>query len=326
MPSTNAIQKQILDGAQIRIDKQSEIPVHKQIVEQIIVLIATGRLEQGEPLPTVRQLGRQKKIHYNTVSRAYKELVAEGWLLRQSGRALKVGSLDSAEAPPRDLDGLIDLTIRLARQCGYSMEELRHRVAERFAAQPDRILILSTDSGLCRILKSELEHHVSCPIQTSHPDRLPTDPALAAGAMVVCLLGAASVLRPVLPKRCPLISLAISNVDQPLEHIRSMREPSLIALVSVSKLFLQRARGVLAPLLGSKHSLEEYLLENKNRLQLETFDLVLCDSVAFHQVKAREVFRYQLVSEESVAKIRAGLTNVKVVPTILAEALLAGLR
>ena len=102
MPSTNAIQKQILDGAQIRIDKQSEIPVHKQIVEQIIVLIATGRLEQGEPLPTVRQLGRQKKIHYNTVSRAFKELVAEGWLLRQSGRALKVGSLDSAEAPPHD--------------------------------------------------------------------------------------------------------------------------------------------------------------------------------------------------------------------------------
>ena len=87
MPSTNAIQKQILDGAQIRIDKQSEIPVHKQIVEQIIVLIATGRLEQGEPLPTVRQLGRQKKIHYNTVSRAYKELVAEGWLIGQRGSA-----------------------------------------------------------------------------------------------------------------------------------------------------------------------------------------------------------------------------------------------
>ena len=52
--------------AQIRIDKKSEIPVHKQIVEQIIVLIATGRLEKGETLPTVRQLGRQKRIHYNT--------------------------------------------------------------------------------------------------------------------------------------------------------------------------------------------------------------------------------------------------------------------
>jgi len=32
MPSTNAIGKRTLDGAQIRIDKQSEIPVHKQIV------------------------------------------------------------------------------------------------------------------------------------------------------------------------------------------------------------------------------------------------------------------------------------------------------
>src|SRR3989442_12980496 len=122
------------------------------------------------------------------------------------------------------------------------MEELRHRVAERFAAQPDRILILSTDSGLCRILKSELEHHVSCPIQTSHPHRLSTDPALAAGAMVVCLLAAASVLRPVLPKRCPLISLAISNVDQPLEHIRSIREHSVLELVSLSKPSLHRAR------------------------------------------------------------------------------------
>jgi len=294
MPSTNAIRKRTLDGAQIRLDKESEIPVHKQIVEQIIVLIATGRLEPGESLPTVRQLGRQKKIHYNTVSRAYKELVAEGWLLRRSGKALTVGSLEGAEAPPRDLDGLIDLTIRLACQCGYSMEELRRRVAERFSAQPDRILVLSSDSGLCQILKSELEQHVSCPIQTSHPDRLSADPLLAAGALVVCLLGAASVLRPVLPKRCPLISVAITDTDQPLERIRSMREPSLIALVSVSKLFLQRARGVLAPLLGRRHSLEEYLPENKNRLQLETFDLVLCDSVAFHQVKAREVFRYHL--------------------------------
>src|SRR5437867_346098 len=134
MPSTNAIQKQILDGAQIRIDKQSEIPVHKQIVEQIIVLIATGRLEQGELLPTVRQLGRQKKIHYNTVSRAYKELVAEGWLLRQSGRALKVGSLDSAEAPHRDLDGLIDLTIRLARKTDREIDKAVQITGWRFRA------------------------------------------------------------------------------------------------------------------------------------------------------------------------------------------------
>src|SRR5437773_10970208 len=112
MPSTNAIRKRTLDGAQIRLDKESEIPVHKQIVEQIIVLIATGRLERGRSLPTMRQLGRQKKIHYNTVSRPYKELVAEGWLLRKSGKALTESTCEGTEAPPRVLDGLIDHTIR----------------------------------------------------------------------------------------------------------------------------------------------------------------------------------------------------------------------
>ena len=158
-------------------------------MEQIIVLIAMGRLEQENPLPTVRQLARQKKIHYNTVSRAYKELVAEGWLLRRSGKARPVCALDNVEAPPRDLNDLIDMTIRLARQCGYTMEELRRRVAERFASQPDRILIVSTDSGICRILKSELEQEMSCPILTCQPAELSADPLRATAALVVCLLG-----------------------------------------------------------------------------------------------------------------------------------------
>ncbi len=62
--------------AQIRIDKKSEIPVHKQIVEQIIVLIATGRLEQGETLPTGRRLAAPPVRQGS-----------EGWLIGQRGSA-----------------------------------------------------------------------------------------------------------------------------------------------------------------------------------------------------------------------------------------------
>ena len=91
-----------------------------------------------------------------------------------------------------------------------------------------------------------------------------------------------------------------------------MREPSMIAIASVSELFMKRARGVLAPVLGSTHSLEEYFLEDQHRIELKTYDLVVCDSVAFHQVKASEIVRYQLISEESLAKIRDRLANAEV--------------
>ena len=76
----------------IRISKDSEVPVHEQLVNQIIVLIATGRLEPGDALPSVRTLARLHKVHRNTISRAYQELVYERFLIRQSGEAHASGS------------------------------------------------------------------------------------------------------------------------------------------------------------------------------------------------------------------------------------------
>src|SRR4051794_28078223 len=51
----------------IRVNKRGELPVYKQLVEQFVVSISTGRLVPGDSLPAIRQLARQKNIHYNTV-------------------------------------------------------------------------------------------------------------------------------------------------------------------------------------------------------------------------------------------------------------------
>ena len=56
---------------QIRISKQSEIPIREQIAEQIIFRIATDELKPGQALPSVRELARRLKIHHNTVSHVY---------------------------------------------------------------------------------------------------------------------------------------------------------------------------------------------------------------------------------------------------------------
>ncbi len=290
------------------VNRESEIPLHKQLMEQIIVLIATGRFQPGDALPTVRQLARQNGIHYNTVSRAYRELVGDGWLRRHPGRPLTVIAPDSTAAIPRDLDGVIDMTIRLARECGYTSRQLGSRLMERLKAQPDHVLVVSTDPGIEELLLTELDPRLSCRVDSWSLDKLKSATEVPLGALIVCLRGGAAFVRPHLPERWPLVSVSIGDPGEAVVNIQDMSEPSMIALVSVSPLFLQRAEGMLAPALGDLHTLQAHLLEDGKSLTLRSVDLVLCDSVAFQRVKARNRYEYRLIAPGSIDEIRESLS------------------
>ena len=123
---------------EIRISRESEAPLHQQLAEHFVYLIATGQLKAGEALPSVRELARRLKIHHNTVSEAYKDLVARTWLVGRRGSRVVVRSGEEKAQIQRkeDLDDLINATIRTAREQGYSLQELRERVRERLLVQP----------------------------------------------------------------------------------------------------------------------------------------------------------------------------------------------
>lgn len=70
---------------QLRLDLKSGIPVYRQVIDQILGAIATGSLEPGDRLPTVRQVAVDLAINPNTVVRAYKELEIRGVLVTQQG-------------------------------------------------------------------------------------------------------------------------------------------------------------------------------------------------------------------------------------------------
>src|SRR5438445_1083495 len=103
----------------IRISKESEVSLRQQVAEQIIILIATEKLKLGQPLPSVRELARRLKIHHNTISHAYQDLVQRHWVASQPGSHLvvirKPSSLSGA-AFERDLDEMINVTIEMARR------------------------------------------------------------------------------------------------------------------------------------------------------------------------------------------------------------------
>ncbi len=69
-----------------RISTGSTIPIYRQLIDQIRLVILRGRLAPGDQLPSVRSLAVRLVINPNTVARAYGELTRDGVIVSQQGR------------------------------------------------------------------------------------------------------------------------------------------------------------------------------------------------------------------------------------------------
>ena len=76
----------------IIIDENDARPIYQQIADEIRLLIAKGKLKQGDVLPSVRQLAGDLGINLNTVATAYRELQAENLLAIKHGAGAVVSS------------------------------------------------------------------------------------------------------------------------------------------------------------------------------------------------------------------------------------------
>lgn len=112
----------------IKLDFRSGQPIYIQIMEQIRQMVADGTLNQGDQLPTVRQLATELRVNFNTVARAYRLLDEAGLISTQHGRGTYIW-----EAPSQQ-------TMERLRQ--QSLDSLtRHFLAEaaRLAFSPDEV-------------------------------------------------------------------------------------------------------------------------------------------------------------------------------------------
>ena len=74
----------------ISVDPSNGLAIYDQIVRQIKFVIASGAVLPGELVPSVRELAKQVAVNPNTVSRAYRELQADGVLETVRGTGLAV--------------------------------------------------------------------------------------------------------------------------------------------------------------------------------------------------------------------------------------------
>ena len=91
----------------IQIDFNSDEALYIQLRNQIILGIATSRLQEGDTLPSVRQMAETIGINMHTVNKAYSLLRQEGFvkLDRRKGAviSLDVDKMRAVEEMRRDL-------------------------------------------------------------------------------------------------------------------------------------------------------------------------------------------------------------------------------
>jgi len=123
-----------MDVSVLVIQPSASEPIYRQIVGQLGRMIASGQLEPGEILPSVRDIAGFHAINPMTVSRAYSLLEAEGLLERLRGRGMAVaaspGRAHSEDRRLRLLEPHLLQIARQARELELGAEPVLRRLAE----------------------------------------------------------------------------------------------------------------------------------------------------------------------------------------------------
>ena len=119
----------------ISIDSKDPTPLYAQLERGIRLGIATGKIEPGQQLPTVRQLAVDLRVNANTVARVYLALEREGVLTTKRGVGTFVaeGVPEKTHAPHRErrLRQAIDRFLTEATSLGYKPREIVRVLARR---------------------------------------------------------------------------------------------------------------------------------------------------------------------------------------------------
>ena len=110
------------------VDSTSPTPIYAQLDRSIRAAIATGELESGAQLPTVRQLAVDLAVNANTVARVYAQLERDGMLETRRGVGTFVRESPSPQATrahrERELRELIRRFVGDAALLGFTLPEL----------------------------------------------------------------------------------------------------------------------------------------------------------------------------------------------------------
>lgn len=111
----------------IRLNHNSGEPIYRQVIEQIKYLVASGKVEPGTKLPSIRGLADQLKVNPRTVVKAYDELKHGQVVVMRQGQGVFVAEPEMVCPEAIRRDKLADMSRRLlaeAMRLGASTSEV----------------------------------------------------------------------------------------------------------------------------------------------------------------------------------------------------------
>ena len=111
----------------IIITNSSGEPIYSQITSQIIAMIMSGELKEGDALPSMRNLASQLRISVITTKRAYEDLERDGFIITVVGKGSFVAGTNYEilkEEKYRQVEEYLQKAVDTAKESGISLEEM----------------------------------------------------------------------------------------------------------------------------------------------------------------------------------------------------------
>ena len=123
------------------INASNGVPVYEQVARQIVSAVASGGLESGQMIPSVREMAKELAINPNTVARAYRQLQDEAILetVRGSGIAVSAGAKQKCRTKrSKIIRGRIADVMEEARQSQLTDDEIMKMIQAEFKKKTKR--------------------------------------------------------------------------------------------------------------------------------------------------------------------------------------------
>ena len=121
-------------GLNLEISTGSNIPIYRQIVDQVRSAVASGRLSVGDKLPSVRTLAERLLVNPNTVAKAFQDLLQDGVIESRHGLGAFVAKrrpIYTKAERTRRLEAAMEAFLSEALVLDFSADEIRNAVAQK---------------------------------------------------------------------------------------------------------------------------------------------------------------------------------------------------
>ncbi|MCT8976472.1 GntR family transcriptional regulator [Clostridium sp. CX1] len=318
---------------EIRINKESGVPLYLQVKKQIMDLIKNGFLKVGNKMPTERELSEKLKVSRNTISTAYNELEQEGVLKSYQGR----GTFVAEEANPWKAQNIkekiikfVDLGLEEALEIGMDVDEFLEIVTQRVKEKKElmsKITALYVECNIeqSRMFSKQLTDSTNMSVIPLTLDDIriidkETKELVEKSQVIIATFNHVNeVVELTKPFKKEVIGVAI-NVDlETIVKIARYPESTRFAFVCMSQEFMFKARGALEKAGLGNINIQYTNTSEKSELVkvINNSDVIIVSPGRYNDVKEnikgdKEIMRFLYsLDDSSVKALKSKIIELK---------------